>query len=169
MSASTRSTLCPNCGAPHTVHDPTEHSKCEYCDHLIAATEQKIIDAQVIETFDPHAELRRELELTEQQLVKATTKIMGAVLLILLPGVAIAVPSGVVFGLQEMYFPMVAGIVLGSVIGASGILAVVYLGTEQSRLEKKIKDIEQRMGKDTRNLAEKVFDGGMQFLFGKRK
>ena len=115
------------------------------------------------------AELRDELDQAKADLKRSETWILLGTFLLILPGIGIGAGGAIPFGLAGRVFPAIVFGGIGGLIFLFGVTLVSLMGNNSSQLKREIRDIERRMGRDNRSVAEKLVDGGVQWLLGKRK
>ena len=166
---------CPNCAAPLSTA-PTEAAvSCDYCHTVVKPPDAPIVNAEIIEKSPPHVSdtesvkaLRRELLEVKREHAGQVVRTLLAVFLILVPGVLVAIFGTLGFALAAAVYSATICLLGGIAVAGIGTVTTVYYGLGQTRCNERIRDIEQRLGIDNRTRAEKMVDGGMDWMFGRK-
>ena len=157
---------CPNCAAPLNMASPGAGLSCDYCHTVVRHPEPPIVTAEPIALART---LRRELQEVKREHAGQVVRTLLAVFLILVPGILVAIFGTLGFALTGAAYYATICLLAGIVVAGSGIATIVYYGLGQTRCNERIRDIERRLGIDNRTRAEKMFDRGLDWMFGRNK
>ena len=139
---------CSSCGAP-LGHDGTDALLiCQFCN---ASTPRPIPEALVpavkAEPTEPEWVDRWEEEIQELERAQGPriAKLIAGILLVLVPGVAIAIGGAVSFGINGLVIAAIGSGVLGFVMLVVGILLTVFQGININRAKKEIEKRKQQL------------------------